>query len=1154
MRIKELHLRNIASIESADIDFEKGLNEAATGEPASVFLISGDTGSGKSVILDGISMALYKTTPRLEGVCNVQRNSYTNNEGERVQINSIEQYTRIGIAPKTDSYSEVVFEGNDGEIYRARLELGCYLSNKDKETGERHVKYNPPKWKVQKGGDAWVDKGVDSIIQSAIGLSFTQFSRMSMLAQGQFASFLTGAREERSRILESLTNTEHFSAYGKAISELYSRYKRAMEVVKTEYKVMAEGQMPEDVRLGLIEKKKESEQRKQIVEKEKSELESRLALVAGLETACDEKVKAGNEVAELLDVVGSDEFKEAARLVSDWNATQSQRLALASLRASEKGIEREKDELGNCRELFMALCADLEARRGDRDALEGDVSGLKAYLEERVDKAGLYENASVVMQWMDLYTAAQDKIKELEVELAAAVDAKKELNEQLAKAETAEKEAKELFEAKNDEVAAAISKRDGLQIEEKVNPAIASEEACLKDLEDIMRMIDVYAAAQSGVLELDDDIRKDEEDLKVKEALCSAAVASFEAALQVSKDAESSFTTLNNSLDEKLIVLRQRLIDEEAEVCPLCGQHIEKILQEGDFKEILAPLAERKAKAAAALAEAEENKTGAQSAVASLAGSLDARKKDLAKKRLDFDDARNNLQKALENQTIPYDGDLEQLRKVVSSRKVEVNDRLDGLKETVSEGASIQKQIDALQAESNTLRENHENAGDVVSKAREACGKSDVLIDSYKIQLKNQKVSAGDFKAAIDEALHDHFTGWLHNIGETKKALDRDAKDYAEKKTQHQTKKGTLENACTLLGQLETSRVGILNSYPDWSADVEAARYGARDISSEWNDLASRLGQTAGRMHQIRKDIERNRLILNEYYSSSGNSEKYLDQIDALSSAIPAKEKHIKDVEARLQSRKDAVADAEIKIAKAREDLKLHEDEEVPVKDVLKEEIRTLDEEFAGLVGEIATITASLDEAKSGSEKLAAKEEECKAAQDVFGKWDIANRYFGGDRFRNLVQTYILRPLLNNANIYLERITDRYHLVCSEENEQLSILVLDRYNKDQVRSVTVLSGGERFMISLALSLALSSLNRPDLNVDILFIDEGFGTLDEKSLDSVMATLERLSDIAGQSDRRVGIISHREELVERIPVQIQVEKKGEGRSEVKVIKR
>ena len=82
MKLKELHIRNIASIESADIDFEHGLNDAVTGDPASIFLISGDTGAGKSVILDGISMALYKKTPRIADVANVTKNDFTDTEGE----------------------------------------------------------------------------------------------------------------------------------------------------------------------------------------------------------------------------------------------------------------------------------------------------------------------------------------------------------------------------------------------------------------------------------------------------------------------------------------------------------------------------------------------------------------------------------------------------------------------------------------------------------------------------------------------------------------------------------------------------------------------------------------------------------------------------------------------------------------------------------------------------------------------------------------------------------------------------------------------------------------------------------------------------------------------------------------------------------------
>ena len=92
------------------------------------------------------------------------------------------------------------------------------------------------------------------------------------------------------------------------------------------------------------------------------------------------------------------------------------------------------------------------------------------------------------------------------------------------------------------------------------------------------------------------------------------------------------------------------------------------------------------------------------------------------------------------------------------------------------------------------------------------------------------------------------------------------------------------------------------------------------------------------------------------------------------------------------------------------------------------------------------------------------------------------------------------------------------------------------------------------MASLSLALGFSDViqsNVGGVHLETMFIDEGFGTLDEKSLDSVMQTLEKLQEIAGQTNRRVGIISHREELEERIPVKIQVVKKGEGRSMIEV---
>ena len=217
MKIKELHIRNLASIERGDIDFDNELKDY-TGEVAPLFLISGDTGAGKSVILDCIAMALFQKTPRIDGVTNVMHNEYLTTEGESMRVASIEQYTRLGISEHDDCYSWLVFEGNDGIVYQARLTLGM-KRERGKKDEERKLKHKRAKWEVKVGEADWQQgtKDVAAIIQDAIGITFEQFGRIAMLAQGQFAAFLTGKKEERESILEQLTNTERFTLYGQAI-------------------------------------------------------------------------------------------------------------------------------------------------------------------------------------------------------------------------------------------------------------------------------------------------------------------------------------------------------------------------------------------------------------------------------------------------------------------------------------------------------------------------------------------------------------------------------------------------------------------------------------------------------------------------------------------------------------------------------------------------------------------------------------------------------------------------------------------------------------------------------------------------------------------------------------------------------------------------
>lgn len=181
--------------------------------------------------------------------------------------------------------------------------------------------------------------------------------------------------------------------------------------------------------------------------------------------------------------------------------------------------------------------------------------------------------------------------------------------------------------------------------------------------------------------------------------------------------------------------------------------------------------------------------------------------------------------------------------------------------------------------------------------------------------------------------------------------------------------------------------------------------------------------------------------------------------------------------------------------------------------------------------------------------KVSGLQEELNVRRTESERWAKLNELAGsadGAKFRRIAQGYTLDILLNYANVQLRELTRRYWL--ERVPETLALQVIDRDMCDEVRTVHSLSGGESFLVSLALALGLSSLSSNRMRVESLFIDEGFGSLDAETLRVAMDALESLRT----QGRKIGVISHVQEMTERIPVRICVNRAGNGRSFLEVL--
>ena len=325
-------------------------------------------------------------------------------------------------------------------------------------------------------------------------------------------------------------------------------------------------------------------------------------------------------------------------------------------------------------------------------------------------------------------------------------------------------------------------------------------------------------------------------------------------------------------------------------------------------------------------------------------------------------------------------------------------------------------------------------------------------------------------------------------------------------------------------------------------------------INRNWEQLNGRLTQIELSIRQAETNLENAGQQLQTWlhrYNEKITSSLSETDLDSLYQIAPAR---IQAERERQNVLREGVVQAQATLNERTTQLETHlslphrpdmEQESPATLSTLSEKIQT---EYEILQQQKTEILASLHTQEENRKKGAGLQEELNCQTQLLDQWSKLDDLIGsqsGYKFKEIAQGYTLDILLSYANLQLRDLTPRYQL--QRVPNELALQIIDHDLGDEVRSVFSLSGGESFLVSLALALGLSSFSARNHFEENLFIDEGFGTLDAETLQIVMEALERLRS----QGRQVGVISHVYELAERIPTRIRLVKSGNGKSKIKI---
>ena len=332
--------------------------------------------------------------------------------------------------------------------------------------------------------------------------------------------------------------------------------------------------------------------------------------------------------------------------------------------------------------------------------------------------------------------------------------------------------------------------------------------------------------------------------------------------------------------------------------------------------------------------------------------------------------------------------------------------------------------------------------------------------------------------------------------------------------------------------------------------DAEVQKLASRleQLQAESAGATDRIASLAARHAALAAEEGELRTVLEERAAAAG-----LGDIEGARAALREESwlgetrREIGLVAGRLREGQAGVAAAEARLGEHRRD----DAPALTTADVVVEQLRRLEESRDALLRELGTIDSALAaHKKAGARQKALGHalDEVRAEAAISTTLRELIGQASGDRFQRYAQGLTLQRLLGLANDHLQTLRPRYALQRNAAVGDLDVEVIDRHMGDQRRPIDTLSGGESFLLSLALALGLSDLARAGTSIDSLFLDEGFGSLDPDSLDQAMSALDALQ----ATGRQIVVVSHVELLKERVAARVDVEPRGGGLSRVRVV--